>query len=329
MARSIRIEYPGAFYHVMARGNRRQSIFEDDDDRRFFLHALSEACGKTGWRVQAWVLMGNHYHLFLETPEANLVAGMQWLQNTYTRRFNTRHEEWGRLFGDRYKAVVVEGKAGDYYGALCDYIHLNPVRAGLIRVAQGESVMDYPWSSLASGYALLPKQRAPWLAVADGLVASNLPDTTAGRRWYVEHLDERARAEPRKRCGVPEAPADGRVSNLRFGWYWGSQAFAERLLEIANGAAKKARSRSYRSSLENKAHDERTAELLVKAGLKRAGLAERELKELRGSDQRKVKIAQTVWRHTAVSQGWIAGRLQMRSAAHVSQLLRRVSQSEK
>ena len=110
MARSVRIEYPGAFYHVMARGNRREAIFGDDDDRRFFLQTLGEACGMTGWRVHAWVLMSNHYHLFIETPEANLVAGMQWLQNTYTRRFNTRHRLWGRLFGDRYKAVWWRGR---------------------------------------------------------------------------------------------------------------------------------------------------------------------------------------------------------------------------
>jgi REP element-mobilizing transposase RayT len=112
MPRNLRIEFPGAFYHVMARGNRRETIFHDDDDRRFFLSTLSEACGMTGWRVHAWVLMGNHYHLFIETPEANLVAGMSWLQNTVTRRYNVRHMAWGRLFGDRYKAVLVEEKWG-------------------------------------------------------------------------------------------------------------------------------------------------------------------------------------------------------------------------
>ena len=101
MARSVRIEYPGAFYHVMARGNRREEIFVDDDDRRFFLKAVSEACGMTGWHVHAWVLMTNHYHLFIETPEANLVSGMKWLQNAYTRRFNTRHRAWGRTDGHR------------------------------------------------------------------------------------------------------------------------------------------------------------------------------------------------------------------------------------
>ena len=127
MARSIRIEIAGALYHVMARGNRRESIYRDDDDRRFFLKTFAEACEMTGWRVHAWVLMGNHYHLLIQTPEPNLVAGMKWLQNTYTRRFNIRHRLWGRLFGDRYKAMPVENE-GYYYETLVDYIHLNPAR---------------------------------------------------------------------------------------------------------------------------------------------------------------------------------------------------------
>ncbi len=151
MARSIRIQSAGAYYHVMARGNRREDIFHDDDDRRFFLHTLSQACEMTGWRVHAWVLMSNHYHLFLQTPEPNLVAGMSWLQNTLTRRYNVRHRKWGRLFGDRYKAVVVEGEDRYHYQTLMDYIHLNPVRARMIRPKAGQSVMDYAWSSIAGG----------------------------------------------------------------------------------------------------------------------------------------------------------------------------------
>jgi putative transposase len=83
MARSIRIQYPGAQYHVMARGNRRERIYRDEDDRRIFLKTLAEACAMTGWRVHAWVLMSNHYHLHIETPATNLVAGMQWLQNLH------------------------------------------------------------------------------------------------------------------------------------------------------------------------------------------------------------------------------------------------------
>ena len=163
MARSLRVEYVGAYYHVMARGNRREEIFMDEEDRRFFLEAVAEVCALTGWRVHAWVMMGNHYHLLIETPEANLVAGMKWLQNTYTRRFNVRHRAWGRVFGDRYKAVVVEGESPEYYGSLVDYIHLNPARAGIVSGRRGESVLDYRWSSLAEGYALpVGKRRRGW-----------------------------------------------------------------------------------------------------------------------------------------------------------------------
>src|SRR5438552_19078513 len=136
MARGIRIEYPGAFYHVMARGNRRERIFRDDDDRRFFCETLGEACERTGWRVHAWVLMNNHYHLLLETPEANLVAGMQWLQGTYTQRCNARHQVRGHLFQGRYKAVPVEAGTDTYFQVVSTYIHLNPARAGRLTPGQ-------------------------------------------------------------------------------------------------------------------------------------------------------------------------------------------------
>ena len=172
MARSIRIEIAGGLYRAMARGNRRMDIFLDDADRLYFLKTLGEACSKTGWRVHAWVFMSNHYHLMLETPEPNLVVGMKWLQNAYTRRFNVKHQLWGHLFGDRYKAIIVEGGGGYYYQTLMDYLHLNPVRAGIIDVGAGRSVMDYPWSSIARGYAISQDQRADWLAARgwDGTV---------------------------------------------------------------------------------------------------------------------------------------------------------------
>ena len=332
MARSIRIEYPGAFYHVMARGNRREAIFFDDDDRRFFLKAMGEACAMTGWRVHAWVLMSNHYHLVIETPDANLVAGMQWLQNTFTRRFNVRHRKWGRLFGDRYKAVLVEGGGGYYYQTLLDYVHLNPVRAGLVRTSAGDSVLDYPWSSVAGGYALASGKRPPWLAAEEGLGAFDLADSAVGRRRFVELLDRRAVEDGAGRAGIPvtDGEVDARCSHLRRGWHWGTQSFAEKMLALAQEALKKTNGRAYRSGGVRRSHDTQQAERWLREGLAAAGLKESDLTGLPGSDPRKVALAGLLWRRTTVSQPWLAERLQMRSAANVSQQLRRrVSGSEK
>jgi REP element-mobilizing transposase RayT len=119
-------------YHLMSRGDRRERIFLDDVDRQDFIKTLAEACQKTGWQVHAYCLMSNHYHLVVETPEPNLVAGMAWLQSTYTIRLNHRHKLVGHVFSGRYKAQVVEGSGNGYLKTACDYVHLNPVRAGLV-----------------------------------------------------------------------------------------------------------------------------------------------------------------------------------------------------
>ena len=104
MPRQLRVQYAGATHHVMSRGNRREDIFLDDVDRQDFLKTLAEACLKTGWQVHAYCLMGNHYHLVAETPNANLVAGMAWLQSSYTIRLNRRHALIGHVLSGRYKA---------------------------------------------------------------------------------------------------------------------------------------------------------------------------------------------------------------------------------
>ena len=105
MARKLRIEYPGAVYHVMNRGDRREAIFRERKDYECFLQTLAAACEKAHWQVHAWCLMPNHFHLVLETPQPTLVAGMKWLLGTYTGRFNRRHRQFGHLFSGRYKAL--------------------------------------------------------------------------------------------------------------------------------------------------------------------------------------------------------------------------------
>ena len=286
----------------------------------------------TGWKVHAWVLMGNHYHLFIETPEANMVAGMSWLQNTVTRRYNMRYQASGRLFGDRYKAVLVDGADTYHYRTLTDYIHLNPVRARLLKPKAGQSVVDYPWSSVAGGWILPPSKRPQWLAVEEGLKRFELPDTVAGRRRMVKHLDLRAVTEVIKRCGVPITPedVDARRSHLRRGWYLGSQEFAETLRKLSEKLITEGKrpSRNYRKTSAVRAHDEKQAKRWLSEGLKAAGLKSRELGDLKGSDPRKLALAELLWKRTTVSQQWIAEKLAMRSAPNVSQQLRQIDRKK-
>jgi len=136
MARKLRVEYPWAIYHVMNRGDRREPIFKDDADRERFVETLGEACAKTGWQVHAYVLMPNHFHLVVETPQPNLVVGMKWFLGTYTSRFNRRHKLFGHLFSGRYKSLIVDGSGTGYLKSVGDYVHLNPARAKLVAAKQ-------------------------------------------------------------------------------------------------------------------------------------------------------------------------------------------------
>jgi putative transposase len=138
-----------------------------------------------------------------------------------------------------------------------DYIHLNPVRAGLVQVRRGESVRDYRWSSVAKGYAVPPRRRPSWVVAEAGLAMAQCADTAAGRRPFLEHLDSRAREEG-VRAGVIERE-DRRHSHLRHGWYWGSQAFAERRLQLAGKGIATRKNRTYRSAPLFRAHGEREA----------------------------------------------------------------------
>lgn len=145
MPRKLRIEYAGAIYHVMSRGNRRADIFLDDVDRQDFLKTMAEACDKADFQIHAYCLMRNHFHLVVETPQGNLVEGMRWLLSSYTLRLNHRHKLFGHVFSGRYKSLLIDGSSPGYLKVACDYVHLNPVRAKLL--AAGERLLAYPWSS--------------------------------------------------------------------------------------------------------------------------------------------------------------------------------------
>lgn len=140
MARQLRIEYEGAFYHITSRGNQREKIFWDDEDREEFKRILNKTKERYGYHLQAYVLMDNHYHLLIETPYANLKQIMQNINTSYTVYANKRHNRFGHLLQGRYKAFIVDKES--YLLELGRYIHLNPVRAGITRSPEG-----YRWSS--------------------------------------------------------------------------------------------------------------------------------------------------------------------------------------
>ncbi len=187
MARPIRVEFPGAVYHVMARGNERRAIFRDDQDRRRFLHTVEQTVERFGLRVHAFCLMPNHYHLLVGTPRANLSQALGWLQVTYTVRFNRRHRRSGHLFQGRFKAQLVE--ADGYAQWLVEYLHLNPVRPRrkeeLIAAERAAELDAYPWSSHGD-YAGLRRAPTKWLCL-DWLRYWGA-DRVAARRGYRQRI---------------------------------------------------------------------------------------------------------------------------------------------
>jgi len=315
MARPLHIEYPGAFYHVMARGNQGRKIFADDADRRRFLETLAGACEKTGWRIHAYVLMGNHYHLLLETPEANLVAGMKWLQGIYTQRYNSRHEVFGHLFQGRYKAVVVDGKDPNYLQVVSTYIHLNPARAGLIRVGK-ERLKRYRWSSYPW---YLSRQGPAWLEREVVLGSLRLPP--GDRRGYAAYLEGRA-LELGVKSGRLEWETKWRA--LRRGWYLGAPAFLKKLEDWLERAVKGRRPESQAGSA-RAVHDEAAAEQGLRAGLRRLKFTAEKLRELEYGAPEKVALAWWLRRRTTVSLRWVGERLRMGHYSRVSQAVSRAN----
>jgi REP element-mobilizing transposase RayT len=312
-------------YHVLARGNRRGPIVLGDDDRWMFLRTLGEMAGRTGIRVHAYALMDNHYHLVIETPKANLVAGMTWFQTTYTQRFNAKNGLWGHLYGGRYKAIVVQHQDGDYYRQLVDYVHLNPVRAGMIE--RGEGFDSTEWTSLRE-YRKPPSKRFDWMETAKGFEVAGLPDTTAGRRRYIERLETLVDWSEPTEAGKVLWEGQSLQSALRRGWYFGSQAFREKLLDRLgrDGLEAGRKTRKRYSQAELKDHDRDTARRIVTAGLECTGLEGEDLSSLRKNDQRKGLIAHVLMERTSVPQKWIVNQLAMGSAPYVSRLAKEMGE---
>jgi len=220
MARPLRIEFADALYHVTARGNRQETIFLDDNDRRLFLDLLAQAFDRFDASALAYCLMGNHYHLVLRTRQPNLSELMRHVNGVFTQRINRRHGTAGHVFQGRFKAILVDRDA--YLLEVCRYVDLNPVRAGLVAAAR-----DWPWSSYL---ALTGSSPGPhWLdaSLVHGMLLGRTLATPAdqeeAQRLYAE-LVAAARSAPLW------------ASALRQQVYLGDQAFVERMQAQAAAA---------------------------------------------------------------------------------------------
>ena len=300
----------------MGRGNHGKEIFRDDLDRRCFLGTLGEACEKTGWRVHAYVLMGNHYHLLVQTPEGNLVAGMKWLQGTYTQRHNGRHKVFGHLFQGRYRAVIVDEAEPNYFQVVSTYIHLNPARAKLIRIGE-QRLKRYRWSSYP-WYLNRAGRRPVWLSTERVMESLGLrPGQFKGYEAYIEGRV----LELGSKAGRKELDAEWKA--VRRGWYVGGESFAEKLegyLEKAVGG----RRRGSHSGRAKAAHDEAAAERQLRAGLKVLGLTEAGLEELRLGAPEKTVLAWWLRQRTTVELRWVSERLGMGHYTRVTQAVSRM-----
>jgi len=219
MARPLRIEFPGALYHVTSRGDRREAIFEDDEDRAAFLQILGGTAERFNWVCHAYCLMNDHYHLVVETPDASLSKGMRHLNGVYTQASNRRHDRGGHLFQGRFKAILVD--KNNYLLELCRYVVLNPMRVRKVR-APG----NWPWSSYR---AMVGEAEAPkWLGTS-AMLAQFSKQRAAARRRYKKFVAE----------GVG---GDSIWSALRQQIYLGDDRFVKRM-------QKKARVRGDESSI--------------------------------------------------------------------------------
>ncbi len=302
MARAPRIEYAGAIYHVMNRGDRLEPIYEDDVDRMIFMKTLAETCESSGWHVHSFVLMKNHYHLLIETVRPTLVKGMQYLNSTYTRRYNVRHKTFGHLFQGRYKALLVDVEAKGYFLTVSDYIHLNPVRSKKEREIKG--LLKDPWSS-AGWLAGSRKGKPDWLKwnrVYEELGMRNWKSRS--RREYRNYLEGRI-------ADVNED--DQALKKIRRGWCLGSESFVEKMKEMLEEMSEAPHERDSWTGAAVEAMEEDRAEGLLGKALKELQYQEMKLKGLE-----RALLARWIRSRTKVGVKWLAQRLGARTAGGLS-----------
>ena len=294
MARPLRIEFPDSIHHVTSRGNERRSIFRDDTDRRMFLHLLGQAVKRFGWSVTAWVLMTNHFHLVLQTPEPNLSRGMHWLNGKYSSWFNRRHDRCGHLFQGRFKSILVEGE--NYLREVIRYTVLNPVRAGMVALPE-----QYRWSSYRSSAGL--DSANSWLDMPSLLELFD-PDPSVAQQLYQEFV--MARVDSQERLW-------DQVLN---GMYFGSPVWAKRMRKIVES-----RPRSTDHPTPQRAIGRPHMHQVVASVARVTGLTVTAIRE-RGNPLRRL-VAWIGWHEGLVTLRSIAASLRLRSEGHISAMIRR------
>ncbi|MEZ5278135.1 MAG: transposase [Opitutaceae bacterium] len=301
MARRLRIEYPGAVYHVLNRGKSCRGLFRDSTEAQVFVTTVEEAVSIYQWRLHAFAVMPGHYHLALETPEPNLVAGMHWLQGTFAGRLNHLRGESGPIFQGRYRALLIEGETA--LVPLVDFIHLNPVRAGILRT---EHVGAFRWGSLNR---FIHGNPFPGLESVRWMKALGLTEDRTGWADYLERL--------KSLSDNPDAQERDGFARMSTGWAIGPAIWRRRISrEYAETVAGSAD-----SATESRRQKERVWARERDRLLEQEGRTVSDAKGARKGAAWKVEIASRLRLNTGAPVRWIAESLFMGNPDAVRSLL--------
>ena len=311
MPRRIRQDKPGACYHVLNRGNQPEWIFQDERAKEAFERTLFEACERAGWKLHAFGIMSNNFHLAVETPVGNLSEGMRWLQAVFALRANSFRHASGKIFQGRFKSLTVENPTRLAW--LSHYIHLNPVRAGLCPV---DSLSEYRWSS--HWYLARKSARPPSMQLGTCLAgAGGLKDTPTGHRKYGEYLawlqeDEVARQEM----------AFGKMSK---GWAIGSKDFRK---ELARDDQKQQPKIKRTQAKAKRERETRWAEMLKRCLAELNKTKQTAAREPKSAPW-KVGTAALMKTQFMITNGWLATHLHMGTDAGVSRYVTETNAGER
>ncbi len=299
MPRSPRIEYEGAKYHVINRGNYRRDLFKVYKTGEAFEEILFKACERNDWILHAYCLMSNHYHLCIETPHGNLSIGMQWLQSVFCNRFNKFIKGRGHVFQGRYKALLID--PDDSYVGLVNYIHLNPVRAGLVKL---EELKNYELSSFPKFF----KKKRPDCLVSEEWLhqAGGWKDSVSGMRAYWNWLELQKEGDASKKEKLSR--------KFTRGWCIGSKEFKKGVLEELR-KRKLRNDKAERSLVEL---NEANWELLLEKSLKALKKKKEDVEKEKKSSEWKKAIGYYLKSKSSVTNRFLSEQLQMGDLSNVS-----------